>query len=103
MTRGVYGSGFGGYVVQYDKEKYQKAYYQATRDKRRAYGRRYYERNKDKLKQASRDYYTALDENGQTYYQRNREHLLAEQRKYREQKKKLKLEWEAPKAETKKN
>ena len=89
MTRGVYGSGYGGYVVQYDKEKYQKAYYQATRDKRRAYGKRYYERNKEKLKQASRDYYKEVGDDGMTYYQRNREHLLEEQKKYREQKKNI--------------
>ena len=89
MTRGVYGSGYGGYVVQYDKEKYQKAYYQAKRDKRRAYGKRYYQRNKDKLKAASRAYYKEIGEDGLNYYQRNREHLLAEQRKYREQKKNM--------------
>ncbi len=100
MTRGVYGSGYGGFVVKYHKEEYQKAYYKATREKRRAYGRQYYARNREKLLNASRVYYNEKDENGQTYYQRNREKLLADQRKYREQKKALKLEWEAP---TKKN
>jgi len=57
MTKGVYGSGYGGYVVAYHKKEYQQAYYEKNRERILKYGKSYYQRNKEKLKQQQKDRY----------------------------------------------
>ncbi len=57
MTKGVYGSGVGGYVVQYNKKEYQQAYYEKNRDRIINYGKNYYQRNKEKLKKQQKERY----------------------------------------------
>jgi hypothetical protein len=58
MTKGVLGSGVGGYILQYHRKEYHQAYYQQNKERILKYGKKYYQDHKEKLRaEQKRRYY----------------------------------------------
>ena len=58
MTKGVLGSGAGGYILQYHRKEYHQAYYKQNKERILKYGKKYYQDHKEKLKaEQKRRYY----------------------------------------------
>jgi len=57
MTRGVLGSGYGGFVVKDNRTEYYRAYQALNRDKIKERGKKAYDANPEKFKASTRAYY----------------------------------------------
>ena len=58
MTKGVLGSGAGGFILQYHRKEYHQAYYKQNKERILKYGKKYYQDHKEKLRaEQKRRYY----------------------------------------------
>jgi hypothetical protein len=84
-----------------DKEKkkvYDKAYYEANKEKKKAYKKAWYEANKDKIKARDKAYYEANRNKQKAYREANKEKIKAQKKAhYEANKDKIKAYYEANK------